>query len=89
MDKKLSICTMRDLPFNPTLCQNLMIFHQTIDLNMKFRYSWIINDHQIHEKHNNSPQTHRFQQVRVKIGSKRLCWTVSEQTSVAFVINIL
>ncbi len=35
---------------NPTFCQNLMIFHQTIDLNMKFRYSLIINDHQIYEK---------------------------------------
>jgi len=122
--QKLSLCTMRDLPFNPTLCQNLMIIHQTIDLNMKFRYSWIINDHQIHEKHQNSPQIHRFQHMKIWTkwpdpfytnvliiycyhmsgatskpillvrwmgcdGSSCSWWTVSEQTSVAFVINIL
>ncbi len=60
MDK---YCTLRNSPFNPTFSQNLMIFHQTIDLNMMFRYSLIINDHQIHEKHQNSSQIHQFQQV--------------------------
>jgi hypothetical protein len=61
---------LRDSPFIPTFCQNLMIFHQTIDLNTKFRYSLIINDHQIYETHQNSPQIHQFQQVGVKILTK-------------------
>jgi hypothetical protein len=60
MDK---YCTAQALPFNPTFSQNLMIFQQTIDLNMMFKYSLIINDHQIHEKHQNSSQIHQFQQV--------------------------
>jgi hypothetical protein len=46
----LSIGTLRDSPFNPTLCQNVMIIHQTIDLYMKFSYSLIIIDHQIDGK---------------------------------------
>jgi hypothetical protein len=47
-----------------------MFFHQTIDGNVKFSYSFIIIDPQIDEKHRNSPQIHQFQQVGVKIWTK-------------------
>ncbi len=36
---------------NLNWCQNLMVFHQNIDGNIKFRYSLIIINHQIDEKH--------------------------------------
>ncbi len=36
--------------WNPTLCQNLVVFHQNIDGNMKFRSSLIIISHQIVQK---------------------------------------
>jgi hypothetical protein len=44
-----------------------MFFHQTVDENVKFSYSFIIIDPQIDEKHQISPQIHQFQRVRVKI----------------------
>jgi hypothetical protein len=44
-----------------------MIFHQTIDLNMKIRYCLIINDLQIHEKYQNSPSN---TQINFKIHFK-------------------
>ncbi len=31
-----------------TLCQNVIVFHKNIDGNMKFRYCFIIMDHQIY-----------------------------------------
>jgi hypothetical protein len=34
-------------------CQNLMFFHQNVDGNMMFRYSYIIIDHQIDDKISN------------------------------------
>ncbi len=37
-------------PFNPTVCQNVMLSHQILDGNMKFRYSLIIIDPQIDPK---------------------------------------
>jgi hypothetical protein len=39
-----------DSPFNLILFQNLIFFHQNIDVNIKFRYSLIIINHQIYEK---------------------------------------
>ncbi len=42
--------------WNLNLCQNLMVFHQNIDGNMKFRYSLIIINHQIVEKTSNFHQ---------------------------------
>jgi hypothetical protein len=47
-----------------------MIFHQIADLNIKLRYSLITNDQQFHEKHQNLPQIHQFQQVSVKTWAK-------------------
>ncbi len=49
--QKVAFCEI-----NPTLCQNVMIIHQTIDSSMKSRYSLIISEAQIDEKHQNSPQ---------------------------------
>jgi hypothetical protein len=46
--------TLPDSPFNITLCQNVIIFHQINDLNMKLKYCFIIIDHQIDEKQLNS-----------------------------------
>ncbi len=42
--------TPQNLPLNHTFYQNVMSFDLTIDFNMKFRYSLIINDLQIDEK---------------------------------------
>jgi len=41
MDK---ISASPDSLFRLTLCKNVMSFHQTIDTNMKFRFSLIIAD---------------------------------------------
>jgi hypothetical protein len=38
------------VPFNPTLCQNVKVFHQNIDRNMKLRFNVIIIDPQIDQK---------------------------------------
>ncbi len=43
-------------PLNPTFYQNVMFFHQNIDGNMKFRYRFIMIDHQIDEKTSNFDQ---------------------------------
>jgi hypothetical protein len=47
-----------------------MSFDLTIDFNMKFRYSLIMNDPQIDEKYPNSPQIHPFRVVGMKIWTK-------------------
>jgi hypothetical protein len=39
--------------WNPYLCQNVMAFHQIIDVNMKLWYSLIIIEHQIDQKTSN------------------------------------
>jgi hypothetical protein len=44
-------CIPQDSPFNLTLYQNVMSFHQIFDFIMKFRHSLIINEPQIDEKH--------------------------------------
>jgi hypothetical protein len=52
----LSLVIPLDSDRFPTLCQNVMIIHISIDLYMKFRYSLIITDNQIHLKHQNSTE---------------------------------
>ncbi len=42
----------------------------SIDFSMKFRFILIINDPQIDEKHQVSPQIDPFQQLRMKIWTK-------------------
>ncbi len=49
-----------------------MIFHQTIDLNMKFRCSLIINDHQVHEKHQNSSIPTSWNENMDKMANRKL-----------------
>ena len=62
--------TPQNLPLNLTFYQNVMYFDLTIDFNMKFRYSLIMNDPQIDEKYSNSPQIHPFRVVGMKIWTK-------------------
>ncbi len=44
------MCTPWDSPLSLILCQNVIFFHQILDVNIKFRYCLIIIDHQIDEK---------------------------------------
>ncbi len=46
--------------WHPTLCQNVMVFHQNIVGNMKFRYSLIIIDHHIDQNTSNLHQKMRL-----------------------------
>jgi hypothetical protein len=52
---------------------------------MKFRYSLIINDPQIDEKHQFSPRIHPFQQLRMKIWAK---WPTPMKLNWEFVASI-
>jgi hypothetical protein len=46
MDQKIG-----PFAFQPIFCENVMFFHNNIDVKIKFRYSLIVIDHQIDEKH--------------------------------------
>ncbi len=51
--------TRPELPFNRTLSQNMVSFHQNIDVNMEYRYCVIIIEHQIDEKQQSSSIIHQ------------------------------
>ncbi len=63
-------CILQDSPFNLTLSQNVMPFCEFFDFTMKFRYSLIIIEPQIDEKHHILPRIHLFWQLQMKIWTK-------------------
>ncbi len=52
--------------WNPSFCQNMIIFHQNIDGNMTFMYSLIIIDHGIREETSNLTKNEVKREIYIK-----------------------